>query len=128
MKRFALFTRKVAVASMISPKETFVHYQALLEYLAAKVDIRINPIQRKTYAETNGLLGSGGVDLAFICSGPYASGRDRYHFEVINATLRELKKTPTDLHRPAPGAVSPRAERGPGTSHLRLSGKAGGPG
>ena len=69
----------VALAYMISPNETFVHYQALLQYLAAKVDMPINPIQHQTYAEINGLLGSGGSDLAFICFGPYASGRDRYH-------------------------------------------------
>jgi hypothetical protein len=35
----------VTAASMISPNETFVHYQALLEYLAAKVDTRINLIE-----------------------------------------------------------------------------------
>ena len=81
----------VAVASMISPDETFVHYQALLEYLAGKVDMRINLIQRKTYAEINGLLGSGGIDLAFICSGPYASGRDRYHFEALAVPLVHQK-------------------------------------
>jgi phosphonate transport system substrate-binding protein len=73
----------VAVASMISPRETFIHYQALLEYLAAGVDMRINLIQRKTYAEINDLLGSGGIDLAFICSGPYVSGRARHRFEAL---------------------------------------------
>ena len=81
----------VAVASMISPDETFVHYQALLEYLGAQVDMRINLIQRKTYAEINGLLGSGGIDLAFICSGPYASGRDRYRFEALAVPLVHQK-------------------------------------
>jgi phosphonate transport system substrate-binding protein len=81
----------VAVASMISPNETFVHYRALLEYLAAKVGMRINLIQRKTYAEINGLLGTGGIDLAFICSGPYASGRDRYRFEALAAPLVRQK-------------------------------------
>jgi phosphonate transport system substrate-binding protein len=81
----------VAVASMISPNETFVHYRALLEYLAAKVDMRINLIQRKTYAEINGMLGSGEIDLAFICSGPYASGRDRYHFEALAVPLVRQK-------------------------------------
>ena len=73
----------VAIASMISPNETIVHYQALLEYLAAKVGRKINLVQRKTYVEINGLLASGGIDLAFICSGPYASGKDRYHFEAL---------------------------------------------
>lgn len=81
----------VAVASMISPNESFVHYQALLEYLAAKVGMRINLIQRKTYAEINELLGSGGIDLAFICSGPYVSGKDRHHFEALAVPLVRQK-------------------------------------
>lgn len=73
----------VAIASMISPNETIVHYRALLEYLAANVGRKINLVQRKTYVEINELLASGGIDLAFICSGPYASGRDRYRFEAL---------------------------------------------
>ncbi len=73
----------VAIASMISPNETMAHYQALLEYIAAKVGRKINLVQRKTYAEINGLLGNGGIDLAFICSGPYVADRDRYHFEAL---------------------------------------------
>jgi len=81
----------VAVASMISPHESFMHYQALLEYLAAKVGMRINLIQRKTYAEINELLGSGSIDLAFICSGPYTSGKDRYHFEALAVPLVRQK-------------------------------------
>jgi len=81
----------VAVASMISPNESFVHYRLLLEYLAAKVDMRINLIQRKTYSEINELLGSGGIDLAFICSGPYTSGKDRYHFEALAVPLVRQK-------------------------------------
>jgi phosphonate transport system substrate-binding protein len=73
----------VAIASMISPNENMAHYQALLEYIAAKVGRKINLVQRKTYAEINGLLGNGGIDLAFICSGPYVADRDRYHFEAL---------------------------------------------
>lgn len=75
----------VAIASMISPNESIAHYQALLEYIAAKIPRKINLIQRKTYAEVNGLLANGGIDLAFICSGPYAADRDRYHFEALAA-------------------------------------------
>lgn len=76
-------TLNVAIASMISPNESIVHYQALLEYIAAKIDRKINVVQRKTYAEVNELLANGGIDLAFICSGPYAADHDRYHFEAL---------------------------------------------
>lgn len=100
----------VAVASMISPNESFVHYQALLEYLAAKVGMRINLIQRKTYAEINDLLGTGGIDLAFICSGPYVSGKDRHHFEAIAVPLVRQKKVYRALLITHPAAAVNRLE------------------
>ncbi|MDD2901930.1 MAG: phosphate/phosphite/phosphonate ABC transporter substrate-binding protein [Syntrophales bacterium] len=69
-----------AVAAMISPRETFIHYRQLLDYLARKSGKDLEFVQRKTYGEINELLGKGEIDLAFICSGPYASTKDRYGF------------------------------------------------
>jgi phosphonate transport system substrate-binding protein len=40
-------------------------------------------VQRKTYGEINELLGLGQIDLAFICSGPYVTGKPIYGFELI---------------------------------------------
>jgi phosphate/phosphite/phosphonate ABC transporter binding protein len=74
---------RVAVAAMISPKETLVCYQNLLNYIGKKLDRDVQFIQRKTYAEINELIRKGQVDLAFICTGPYASGRERYGFEAL---------------------------------------------
>ena len=76
-------TFRVAVASMISARETAVHYHQLLEYIARKLGRKIQLIQRKTYSEINELIGNGQIDLAFICSGPYALGRQQYHFEAL---------------------------------------------
>ncbi len=69
-----------AVAAMISPRETFIHYRQLLDYLARKSGKDLEFVQRKTYEEINELLGKGEIDLAFICSGPYALTKDRYGF------------------------------------------------
>ena len=69
-----------AVAAMISPRETFIHYRQLLAYLAKKSGKDLEFVQRKTYEEISELLGKGEVDLAFICSGPYASTKARYGF------------------------------------------------
>ena len=69
-----------AVAAMISPRETFIHYRQLLAYVARKSGKDLEFVQRKTYEEINELLGKGEIDLAFICSGPYASARDRHGF------------------------------------------------
>ena len=74
---------RVAVASMISAQETAVHYHQLLDYIAGKLDRKIQLIQRKTYAEINELIGLGQIDLAFICSGPYAIGKEKYNFEAL---------------------------------------------
>ena len=74
---------KVAVGSIISAQETAVYYHQLLDYIAAKLGRKIQLIQRKTYAEINELIGLGQIDLAFICSGPYVSGKEKYGFEAL---------------------------------------------
>jgi len=74
---------KVAVAAMISPRETFEYYQALLDYLATKMDQPIELVQRKTYGEINELFLKKQLDLAFICTGPYATSKDIYGFEAL---------------------------------------------
>jgi phosphonate transport system substrate-binding protein len=73
-------TLRGAVAAMISPRETFIHYRQLLAYLAKKSEKDLEFVQRKTYEEINELLRRGEIDLAFICSGPYALARGRYGF------------------------------------------------
>jgi hypothetical protein len=40
---------KVAVAAIISPKETFAYYRQLLDYIGQKLGREIQFIQRKTY-------------------------------------------------------------------------------
>ncbi len=74
---------RVAVAAMISPKETFDLYRQLLAYLGRKLDQDLEFVQRRTYREINELLRKGEIDLAFICSGPYVAGRERAGFESL---------------------------------------------
>lgn len=76
-------TFNVAVGAMISPKETFVYYRQLLDYIGAKLGREVQFIQRKTYGEINDLLGTGQIDLAYICSGPYTTGKELHDFELI---------------------------------------------
>ena len=73
----------VAVAAMISPKETFSYYQDMLDYIGAKMNRNVNLVQRKTYGEVNELFQKGQVDLAFICSGPYAVEKQKFGFEAL---------------------------------------------
>jgi phosphonate transport system substrate-binding protein len=74
---------RVAVAAMISPKETLEVYRQLLTYLGRKLGKDVELVQRKTYGEVNELLGKGLIDLGFICSGPYVTGKDRYGFVLL---------------------------------------------
>lgn len=74
---------RVAVAAMISPKETFSYYQELLDFIGKNLGVSIQLIQRKTYAEVNELFPKRQIDLAFICTGPYALGKGIYGFEAL---------------------------------------------
>ncbi len=74
---------KVAVAAIISPKETFAYYRQLLDYIGKQLGREIQFIQRKTYGEINELLARGQIDMAFICSGPYVVGKEKHGFELL---------------------------------------------
>jgi phosphonate transport system substrate-binding protein len=74
---------KVAVGSIMSAQETVVYYHHLLEYIADKLGLKIQLVQRKTYSEINELIGVGQIDLAFICSGPYAAGKEKFGFKAL---------------------------------------------
>lgn len=76
---------RAAVGAMVSPQQTFDRYRELLTYLGAKLDRSIDLVQRKTYGEITELLGRGEIDLAFICSGPYAIGGKRHGLRLLAA-------------------------------------------
>lgn len=76
-------TLRVAVAAMISPKETFIYYRELIDYIGAKLDRDVVLVQRKTYGEVNDLLTREHIDLAFICTGPFVTGSKKFGFEAI---------------------------------------------
>lgn len=74
---------RVAVAAMVSPKETLIYYEELLQYIGSQINYDVSLIQRKTYSEVNELFPKRLIDLAFVCSGPYANSREKYRFEGI---------------------------------------------
>ena len=84
---------RVAVASITSPKQTMIFYHELLRCFGEKLERDIILVQRKTYAEVNKLLGSGDIDLAFICSGPYAVAKNRYRLIPIAMPVVMQKET-----------------------------------
>lgn len=76
-------TLRVAVGAMVSPEITREYYQELMELIAARVGRRAIFSQRRTYAEINDLVKAHEVDVAFVCAGPYTSGRADFGMEIL---------------------------------------------
>lgn len=74
---------RVAIATMISPKETEDSYFQLLRLVGGHAGRTVSFFQRKTYAEVNDLLQHHQIDLAFVCSGPYVEGHERFGMELL---------------------------------------------
>jgi phosphonate transport system substrate-binding protein len=86
-------TLTVAVAAMTSPKETFQAYRQVVEYLGRRLGRPIALVQRKTYGEIDRLLTSGELDVAFVCSGPYAAQGPGAAYELLAAPVIDGKTT-----------------------------------
>jgi phosphonate transport system substrate-binding protein len=82
---------KVAVAAILSPRETFSSYEDLLRYIGEKLDIPVEFHQRQTYREINDMIEKGQLDFAFICSGGYVELDDRSGFEILAVPVSQGK-------------------------------------
>lgn len=78
---------RLAIASVVSPVPTSDLYEDLRSYLAAELDLQVELVQGKTYAETNDLVKSGDVTLALICTNPYLEGREDFGMELLAAPV-----------------------------------------
>ena len=76
---------RVAVAAVISPRGTIASYQPLLDYMSEKLHRPIELVQRRTYGEINDLVASGGVDIAFVCTGAYVVGSQQRGMDLLVA-------------------------------------------
>jgi phosphonate transport system substrate-binding protein len=74
---------RVSVAAVISPRGTAESYRPLLDYLSTTLDRPIELVQRRTYQETNDLIESGEVDVAFVCTSAYIAGHDEFGMELL---------------------------------------------
>jgi phosphonate transport system substrate-binding protein len=84
---------KVSVAAVISPQGTNNSYQLLLDYLGEKLKRPVELVQRRTYTETNSLVETGEVDLAFVCTSAYVIGHDQFDMRLLVAP--QVKGTTT---------------------------------
>lgn len=77
----------VCVGSMITPQEGYGYYRQLIDYLSARLQLKITPIDPGNYTETNRLLATGGADFAFVCGGPYVAGHKDFGLELLVAPV-----------------------------------------
>jgi len=78
---------RIAVSAIISPDETLVYYQDMLDYLSLKMGVPVKLVQRKTYQEVNDLVRKNSVDAAFVCSLAYIEGKDQFGMELLAAPI-----------------------------------------
>lgn len=74
---------RVAISTVISPRESFIYYEEMFAAMAAHLDLRVDFIQRTTYGEVTELLATNQVDMAFICSGAYIDGSDHHELMFV---------------------------------------------
>jgi phosphonate transport system substrate-binding protein len=82
---------RVAVAAILSPRETFSSYEDILNYIGDKLEIPVEFHQRRTYGEINNMIEKGQLDFAFICSGAYVQLNSDSGFEILAVPVSQGK-------------------------------------
>jgi len=74
---------RLAVAPVYSPRRTAALYAEMADYLAERLQRRVELVQGKTYAEINGLIQSGDVTFAIVCTNAYLQGAEDFGMEAL---------------------------------------------
>ncbi|MBT3270003.1 phosphate/phosphite/phosphonate ABC transporter substrate-binding protein [Candidatus Poribacteria bacterium] len=84
---------RVAIAAVVSPRESFRYYDDLLGYLSDGLGRPVERLQRPTYAEINDLIRYGGADVAFVCTLAYVVGNGAFGMELLAAPVVHGRQT-----------------------------------
>lgn len=84
---------KVAIASVISPKKSYSHYEEMIDYFTEKLDGPVKIVQRRSYQEVNDLIKDNQIDFAFVCSGAYIDGNSEFGMKLLVAPQMYGKTT-----------------------------------
>lgn len=74
---------RLGIGSIITPKEGYIYYRHLVEYLEAQLTMPVSVTDRGTYEEFNELLAAGDLDVAFVCGGPYVEGKEAFDLSLL---------------------------------------------
>ena len=80
-------------ASVLSPERSTLTYAHLSTYLSTKLQRNVEIVRRRTYAELNELLRTGGADAGLVCTGAFAAGADEFGLEPIAVPVIAGKRT-----------------------------------
>ena len=80
---------RLAAAPVLSPRGNMSTYAPFVRHLEVELGRPVELVQRKTYAEINDLVRSGGVDIALVCGGAYVKGHTDFGMELLAAPVRD---------------------------------------
>lgn len=78
---------RIGMGAMITPRDGYVYYQRLQQYIEKKLGRPVQLVDRENYDEMNDLLETGSVDAAFVCAGPYVEGKKKFGMELLAMPL-----------------------------------------
>lgn len=76
---------KVAIASVVSPKESYIYYEEMIQYISKKLGGPVKIVQKRSYQEVNDLIKNNEIDFAFVCSGAYIDGHSEFGMKLLVA-------------------------------------------
>lgn len=76
---------KVAIASVVSPKESYAYYEEMIQYISKKLGGPVKIVQKRSYQEVNDLIKNNEIDFAFVCSGAYIDGHSEFGMKLLVA-------------------------------------------
>ncbi|MCX9082647.1 MAG: phosphate/phosphite/phosphonate ABC transporter substrate-binding protein [Candidatus Methanoperedens sp.] len=78
---------KVAIASVVSPKESYEYYEDMIRYISRSLGGNVKIIQRRSYQEINDLIKKNEIDFAFVCGGAYIDGNSKFGMKILVAPV-----------------------------------------
>lgn len=78
---------RIGMGAMITPREGFIYYNQLREYIEKRLGQPVQMVDRGNYDEMNHLLETGQIDAAFVCAGPYIEGKERFGLQLLAMPL-----------------------------------------
>ncbi len=71
------------IGAMLTPQEGYRYYLDLITWLERKTGLSIRVLEKSSYAEVNEALRTGEIDVSFVCSGPYVTGREQFGLDLL---------------------------------------------